>query len=143
MIVERIRALTLIVMSVFIVNGCSEGAHQKFGSAGSHLASAAKETGLAVSEDVSKAGHSVADSVDITSRTNDDLSDRIQDALLKSKQINTRGLSVSTSGQLVVLRGEVGSEIENQQAEHIAREVAGNGYSVDDQLKVNTGSQNE
>lgn len=143
MSVEKILALTLIVTSVLAVGGCSEGSQRKYDAAGSHVVDAAKETGHAISEDVSKAGNKVSDEVDITSRTNDELSDKIQDALLKSRQINSKDLSVSTSGQRVTLRGEVGSEVENQQAEQIARKVAGNAYSVDDQLKVNTGSQNE
>ncbi len=129
--------------SVFTVGGCSEGSRRNYDAAGAHVINAAKETGHAISEDANKAGHTVSDSVDGSAKSNDDLSDKVQDALLNSTEIHARDISVSTSGNLVTIRGEVGSEVENQQAEHIARGVLGSKYTVDDQLKVNTGSQDE
>ena len=131
------RIAAVVGFSVFVVIlGCTQMARNGFRSAGQTIHSAANEAGRSFSGRNSSTNRAVADRADRTSPSNREISDRVEQALLEDDHLGLSDLSVETAGGVVMLRGKVISEVQNQRAEHIARATVGTGYTVDDLLVI-------
>lgn len=66
----------------------------------------------------------------------EELAPKIKDALLSADGLESKGIDVQIVGKTVVLSGTVLDEIQKAQAGQIAGDVAGPGYTVDNQLTL-------
>jgi osmotically-inducible protein OsmY len=139
MVSQSIPKILILASGVLAFSGCTSTARSDYSEAGRKATHAIESAGKAVDADATALGHKLSDTVSESSSSNDQVSEKVRRALLGATDIQTSGLSVSTSGHKVILRGRIRSEVENQQAEHIARDAAGKGFTVDDQLNVREG----
>lgn len=117
-----------------IVGGCTQTAKNEYSDAGSHIEAAAKDTGAALKEDATHVKEAAQDAL-----AKNELSSKIRKGMQDHPDLGIKDLSVDVSGSQVVLHGSIPSENLNQRAEHLARKLAGSGYTVDDQLSVSEG----
>jgi len=115
---------------------CSQTARKGYRAAGQSVETAAKDTSNAIRADASAADRWVSDKTAHSSSADNETSAKVAEVLLSDPQIETTDLTVDTAGNVVTLHGSIASEVENQRAEQIARNVLGSVYEVDDQLKV-------
>jgi len=116
--------------------GCSQETRNDYHAAGSSVADAAKDTGKAIDADAKDVERSIADAGSSVQRANRETSARVRRAILDAPDIVATDLVVETKERNVTLRGIVETEVQNQSAEHIVRDLLGPAYTVDDQLTI-------
>jgi len=94
---------------------------------------AMQDLGTAVQDEAAAAENSVLDAVDDRDK---EVSRAVRQAILDQPDVRTTQLEVSAKDETVTLRGTVPTEVENQIAEHAARDAVGSSYRVDDQITV-------
>jgi len=125
-----------VVLVVIAIVASSQMARNAYRAVGRRANAAANATSNSVHTAASDVDHWVSNKADHYNRFDNETSDRVAKAVLADPQIDARDLSVETNGNIVILHGHVGSEVENQRAEQIARAVLGLSYAVDDKLEV-------
>jgi osmotically-inducible protein OsmY len=119
---------------VFIIGGCTQASKNEYSDAGSHIEAAAKETGAALKADADHAKNAAQDAI-----ARNDLSSKIRKGIQDHPDLGVTDLSVDITGNQVKLKGNVPNEKLNQRTAHLAKSLAGPGYTVEDLLSVGAG----
>lgn len=67
---------------------------------------------------------------------NADLTGKVKTALMSAKDLDTSKINVDTSSDTVMLKGTVATQAQKDSAGTIAKNIAGSGYKVDNQLVI-------
>ena len=117
-----------------IVGGCTQASKSEYSDAGAHIEAAARDTGAALKADAAHAKDAAQDAL-----ARNDLSSKIRKGMQDHPDLGITDLAVDITGNQVTLHGNIPNEQLNQRAEHLARSLAGPGYSVQDLLSVSAG----
>ena len=128
-----------IIGTTAILGGCTSTAKNEYSDAGNHATTVAKDIGRAVEADTKAVSNKLDAAISEKGRSDTQLSIKIRKAMLDDPDIQTTGLAVDIKNHKVILRGKIHSEVQNQQAKHIAADIAGSSYPVDDRLQVPEG----
>jgi len=141
-----------LTLGALLIGGCTQEAKQDYSTAGTETASAAKETGKAISadthaaaealkSDTSKSDNSLSRMADHAkvALSDDETSGSVKQALITAKDMHTGKLRVDTNGSTVTLSGSVPTADEKTRAGKIANVTLGSKYTVVNQLTVSSG----
>ena len=120
-------ALSLVVSCMII--GCSKEAQDQYRSAGEDAGSAAKKTGQAMATDADKAKIEADNALEAT---------KVKSALASASGLEARDISVEcdTPSKTITLKGTVPDAQQKEQAETVARGIAGSEFTVLSKLEV-------
>jgi osmotically-inducible protein OsmY len=120
-------ALTAVVSLVII--GCSQQARDQYGEAGQDASKAAKQTGQAAVTDAANTKTAADNTLETT---------KVTGALNSAAGLETKNINVDsdTKAGTITLNGSVPDEKQKEQAETVARGIAGSEFKVMNNLKV-------
>lgn len=120
------------------VMGCTPQAREDYSQAGQKAQMATEKTGEAISTDAKATGQAVQDAAQETKEAADNsmMTGQVRVALSGAHDLKIEDLNVDTVGNSIVLKGTVHSDAEKERAGKIAIGMAGNDFTVDNQLDV-------
>jgi osmotically-inducible protein OsmY len=122
-----------LVTASLVLNGCSSETRDQYGAA-------SQQAGQAIKKDTEIAGKEIKVAADKTKIAADNLLEttKVKSALGEASGLSTKNIDVDTDSltKVITLKGSVPDEKQKNQAETIAKGIAGTEFKVVDNLKI-------
>jgi osmotically-inducible protein OsmY len=132
-----------------IVGGCTQQGRDEYSQAAQTSGRAAEQIGKAAKTDADATGksldrmaksadkHMSADTATARRKLNNvEVTAEVNSSLSAAKGLDASQIKVSTSNGVITLTGSVPSDTQREQADDVAKGIAGTKYQVEDQINV-------